>query len=97
MEVPRLGVELELQLPATATAMATWDPSYIYHSSQQRQILNPLRGARDQTRILVDTDQVRLPLSHNGNSKRSIFLSYLSPLRAASSFYPRWGLPSFVC
>ena len=31
MEVSRLGVELELQLPTytTATATAAWDPSYI--------------------------------------------------------------------
>ena len=29
MEVPRLGVELELQLPAYATATATWDLSCI--------------------------------------------------------------------
>ena len=29
MEIPRLGVELELQLPAYATATATWDPSGI--------------------------------------------------------------------
>ena len=27
MEVPRLGVKLELQLPAYTTATATWDPS----------------------------------------------------------------------
>ena len=29
MEVPRLGVELELQLPAYTTATETWDPSRI--------------------------------------------------------------------
>ena len=29
MEVPRRGVESELQLPAYATATATWDPSHI--------------------------------------------------------------------
>ena len=29
MEVPRLGVELELQLSACATATATWDPNHI--------------------------------------------------------------------
>ena len=29
MEVPRLGVKSELQLPAYPTAMATLDPSYI--------------------------------------------------------------------
>ena len=38
MEVPRLGIEWELQLPATATVTATRDPSCIcniHHSSQQ--------------------------------------------------------------
>ena len=50
MEVPRLGVELELQLKANATAMAILDPSCIYnlhHNLQQLQILNPLSEARD--------------------------------------------------
>ena len=52
MEVPRLGVESELQLLAYTTATATWDPSRIcdpHHSSQQRWILNPLSEARDGT------------------------------------------------
>ena len=50
MEVPRLGVEVELQLPAYATATATPDPSHIcdlHHSSQPRRILDPLIEARD--------------------------------------------------
>ena len=52
MEISRLGVEVELQLlaTATATATATLDLSCIcdlHHSSQQRQILNPLSKARD--------------------------------------------------
>ena len=50
MEVPRLGVESELQLLAYATATAMQDPSHVcdlYHSSQQHWILNPLREARD--------------------------------------------------
>ena len=49
MEVPRLGVELELQLLVYATATAMWDPSLcnLHHSSQQCQILNPLSEARD--------------------------------------------------
>ena len=54
MEVPRLGVKSELQLPAYATA--TPDPSHIcdlHHSSQQRPILNPLSKARDQTLNLM--------------------------------------------
>ena len=43
-EVPRLGVKLELQLPAYTTATATPDPSRacdLHHSSWQRWILNP--------------------------------------------------------
>ena len=61
MEVPRLGVEPELQLPAYLTATATRIPSCIcglHHSSQQRQILNPRSKARDQTRILMDPSQI---------------------------------------
>ena len=54
MEVSRLGVELELQLPTTATAMP--DPSHIcdlHHSSQQHRIPDPLSEARDRTLILM--------------------------------------------
>ena len=50
MEVPRLGVESELQLPACTTATATRDPSRVcglHHSSRQRWILNPLSEAND--------------------------------------------------
>ena len=50
MEVPRLGVKLELQLPAYTTGTATWDPICIcdlHHSSQQCWILHPLSKARD--------------------------------------------------
>ena len=52
LEVPRLGVESELYLPAYTTATATWDASCVcnlHHSWQQCQILNPLSKARDQT------------------------------------------------
>ena len=61
MEVPRLGVEPELQLPAYTTATATQDRSLIcnlHHSSQQCRILSPLSGTRDQTHILMDTSGV---------------------------------------
>ena len=62
MEVPRLRVESELQLPVYATATATRDPSHIFnllhHSALQHQIPNPLSEARDQTRILIDTSRV---------------------------------------
>ena len=58
MEVLRLGVQLELQLLAYATATATWDLSHIFdqcHSSQQRGLLNPVSKARDRTQALMDT------------------------------------------
>ena len=61
MEFPRLGVEIELQLPAYTTAIATQDPSHVCdlpHSSQQHQILNPLCEARHRTRILLDASQI---------------------------------------
>ena len=50
MEVPRLGVESELQLLAHTTATETWDLSRIcepHHSSWQCWIPNPLSEARD--------------------------------------------------
>ena len=61
MEVPRPGVESELQLPATATA--TPDLSHIcdQHCSswQCRILINPQSGARDWTYILMDTSCIR--------------------------------------
>ena len=58
MEVPRLGVKSELQLPAytTATATAMQNLSHICdlnHSSGQHWVLNPLSEASDQTHILM--------------------------------------------
>ena len=61
MDVPRLGVKPELQLPAYATAAALPDPNWVFDlqcSSQQHQILNPLSRARDWTPVLTDTSQV---------------------------------------
>ena len=61
MAVPRLGVELELWLPAYATATAMPDLSHIWdlrHSSQQHQIHNPLSKARNRTCILMVTSQI---------------------------------------
>ena len=49
MEVPQLGVELELWLLAYTTVTATRDPSHVFdlhHSSQPCRILNPLSEAR---------------------------------------------------
>ena len=61
MEAPRLGVKLELWLPAYTTATATQDPSHIcnlHHRSQQYWILDPLSKARDRICVLMDTSQV---------------------------------------
>ena len=81
MEVPRLGVKSELHLLACTTATATQDPSHIcdlHHSSQKRQILNPLSEARDQSCILMDTSGVHyLLLSHNGNSNNISFYFFV--------------------
>ena len=65
--------ELEPQLlaytKATATAMPDLTPICDpCHSLQQRQILNPLSEAGDQTQTLMDTGQVPNLLSHNRNS-----------------------------
>ena len=57
MEVPRLGVKLELQLLAYTTAKATPDPSWVcdlHHSSWQHQILNSLSKAH----VLMDASWV---------------------------------------
>ena len=61
LEVPRLGVELELQLPPCALAIATWDLSRIcdlHPSSWHRWTLNPLSEAGDPTHMVMDTSWV---------------------------------------
>ena len=78
MEVPRLRVESELQLPAYSTATAMWDPRLVcelHCSLWLHQILNQLSKARDQTCILLDTRWVHKLRSHNGNSQQSDLLT----------------------
>ena len=61
MEVPRQGIESELQLPVYTTARATRDVSHVFdlhHSSKQCQILNLLSEARDQTHSLMDSSWI---------------------------------------
>ena len=74
MEIPRLGVESEMQLPAytTATATATPDPSPVCdppHSSWQCQILNPLSKARDWTCVLMDASQIHFHWAMTGTPR----------------------------
>ena len=79
MEDPGLGVKSGLQLPATvtATATATPDPSHVcnlHHSSWQRQILNPLSEARDQTCILTDLSQIHFCCAAKGTPVNHILI-----------------------
>ena len=86
-----LGVKFELQLPATATATATHDPSHVcdlHHSSQQHWILNPLRGARRRTLILMDTSWVRYHWATTGTLAHVLFRSMFFNLHIF------WDFPS---
>ena len=54
MEVPRLGVKSELQLPAYTMAIAVWNLNRncnLHHSSWQQQILNSLSVLMDISRV----------------------------------------------
>ena len=71
MEVPGLGVKLELQLQVYTTATAAPKLSHIfelYCGLQHCRILNSLCKPRDRTHILTDSSQIFNPLSHNRNS-----------------------------
>ena len=79
MKVPRLGVklELDLQLPAYATVTAMPDQSCLfdlYHSSWQCQVLNPLRKAKDGTRIFMDPSWVHFRWATMGTPEFFPFL-----------------------
>ena len=72
MDVPRLGVESELQLLAYSKATVTPDLGHIYNlcapACSKHQIFNPLSEARDRNRILTETTSgLNLP-SLSGNS-----------------------------
>ena len=74
MEFPRLGVELELHSPATATAMLDSNRiCNLHQSSWLRQILNALSEARDRTLILMDTSRIRYHWATTGTPKLLFF------------------------
>ena len=84
VEVPRLGVQSELQLLAYE-ATAAQDPSSIcglHYSSRQRRILNPLSKARDQTCILMDTSWIHFRCATTGTPIPLLILSSIM-------FYPK--------
>ena len=96
MEIPRLGVELEL--PAYARATAPQDPSHVFdlhHSSQQRQIPNPLSEARDRTRILMvpchscfHEPQWEIPSKIFSSTKTLRILDHLFPCLSITNITP---------
>uniref|UniRef100_A0A8D0JVQ3 Uncharacterized protein n=1 Tax=Sus scrofa TaxID=9823 RepID=A0A8D0JVQ3_PIG len=99
MEVPRLGVKLELQLLAYTTPTATRDPSRVrdpHHSSRQHWILNALSEARDRTRLLMDASGVRNLLSHRRNSPHSSSLDTASWSLLLSYFGKRHPSPPLL-
>ena len=68
MEVPRLGDESELQLPAYTT-YSNEDLSRVcdlHHSSLQRWTLNPLSEARDRTDNLMVPSWIRFRCATTG-------------------------------
>ena len=80
MEVPRLGVESQLQVSTHTTATAMPDPNHVchrHHSSWRCQILNPLSEARNRTRFLTDTSRIHyhrfVRVLHNGIFKLRFF------------------------
>ena len=100
IEVPRLGIQLELQLSACTTATATLDLSHICDlccSLRQCWILNPLSEAGDWTRILMDTRWVLNLLSHNGNSWKYKFMTKCFPhMCLARTAKHRWACAHFL-
>ena len=77
MEVPRLGVKSELQLPAYATATAMQDPSGVcdlHHSSWQHWILNPQNEVRDGIHNLMVPSRIRFHCTIMGTCKYSFSL-----------------------
>ena len=95
MEVPRLGVELELQLLAYTTATATPDMSRVCHlhpSLWQPPNLNPLIEVRDGICIFMRTRWLLNPPNHTGNSLHTISITCFVGLQR-SPFFPE----SFEC
>ena len=104
VEVPRLEVESELQLPAYTTATAMPDPShicYLHRSSWQCQILNPSSGARDQTYVLMDRTCVLMDARQvrfvTTEPRRELYISVLmlgrdGPRKGSRFWGAAWGM-----
>ena len=86
IEVPKLGVESQLQLLAYTLATATPDPSHVWdlnRSSQQHWILNPLSEWRNRTCIFMDANQIRFHWATTGTPIFHILFHYLENLMSS--------------
>ena len=95
MDVPSLGVQSELELSATATAMS--DPSQIcdlHHSSWQHEILNPLSKVRDRTYNLMVPSQIVSPAPRR---ELLFFFFFNFPLIFKNELYTDFRGMSFSC
>ena len=76
MEVPRLGVQQELQLPTYTTATAMQDLSCVFNlhrSSRQCHILNPLSKDRDQTHNLMVSSRIHFCCAMMGTPQQKTY------------------------
>ena len=98
MEIPRLGVESELQLPAYTMATTPPDLSHICNLQQiswQCWFLNSLSVARDQTCVLMDTSRVSYHWVTVGTPILFIFDHFTSHEKRCQNF-PQLCFPSFI-
>ena len=103
MEVPRLGLQVELQLLVYTTATTMQDPSCVYdlhYSSQQRWILNPHSKTRDRTPNLVVTSWIHFYCTAMGTPQMHSFaynyLVVLAPFVEETFLSPLNSLATLV-
>ena len=90
MKVPRLGVELGLQLSVYTTARTIPDLSLVFNlqlRSQQHWILNSESKARDWTRLLMDTSRVHYHWATTG----TLMTGFWAPTLCLHN-QPQWEL-----
>ena len=93
IEIPRLGVKSELQLPAYTTTSTTPDLSHVcdlHHSSCQCRILHPLSEARNQAWNLRVPSQIHFCCSTIWTPSFFFFFKY--KVAKESCFLSQWCL-----
>ena len=80
MEVPRLGVELELQLLAYTAAIATPVLRFVCSLHHSSRILNPLSEAWDQTRNLMVLSRIHFRCTIMGTPAWDAFNAHFNAI-----------------